>query len=220
MGKLSDWTPEAPALIDDWNEYFEEKLRETRDNWGGILEVAAVLHPGVNHNRFLTQSEILRALETIRHSMEHYGYQEPNSQADEEACGSQEHLKSAELAVMRLTSRGSVPVQDELGLYLNRKRPNITAEDFWGRQPDLQCLTKVAHDYLGIIPSSAATERTFSCAGRIETIRRLRMSDTSLEASVLVAMNSQSLLQPNDVGMIIEKAYHKMRERRTEKKSN
>ena len=148
--------------------------------------------------------EIETALASIRRSMSFYGYVEKDASLDENPLDSGK--KSAELAVMDLTGVNRVAPQDELGIFLNRKRPKVTAEGFWARQDDLPSLTKVAHDYLGIVPSSAATERTFSCSGRIESLKRLRLADSSLEASVMVAMNAHSLMGARDITELIDAA--------------
>ena len=191
INRLHDWCAEAPEALRLWNVYYEQKVGELRQQWGGILEVAAVLHPGVRHQEFLRVGEIDGALMSIRRSMAIYGYLGAGTAQTEKPT---EIVDDPELAVMRLTSHDAPAVLDEVGVYLNRKRPDLTAAKFWANQLDLPYLSKVAHDYLAVIPNSAATERTFSCSGRIQSLKRLRLGDSSLEASVIVAMNPKGLL--------------------------
>ena len=69
INRLHDWCAEAPEALSLWNAYYDQKVSELRQQWAGILEVAALLHPGVRHQDFLRMAEIDGALRFIRHSM-------------------------------------------------------------------------------------------------------------------------------------------------------
>ena len=170
------------------------------------MEVAAVLHPGISHKDLLTHEEIIDALGKIRSAMTANGYQ---SQDDKETRTpldqSRRRMDNAQLLMM-MTDRSQDSSKDEIGVYLNRKQAGLNALEFWGLQNDLPFLTRVAHDVLGIIPSSAVTERTFSCSGRIASIKRLRLSDEALDDSVMLQMNPRDLITEEDITQALSAA--------------
>ena len=201
VANLADWKPDAKPVLESWNSYFNEVLSATKRNWEGVLQVAALLHPGVLHQEILTQEELQIAIAAVRTGMTFYGY---HQEAVEDEPVTHNDKTSAEQAVLELLdTHRSNSVVDELGVFLNRKRKGTLALSFWSSQTDLPYLTKVAHDFLAIVPSSAGTERTFSCSGRIEGLRRARLADKTLEASVQVAMSPEDLISPQEIQELI-----------------
>ena len=200
---LSEALPQTQEILRTWAEYTDGLIRETKENWSGLLEMACILHPSVDHRGLLTSDEITRATHEIRMIMNFYGYHSSSEQVQE--TDKRSFTDDNELDVLTIIQPQAVYAQnDELGRYYATKGSTaIKAVDFWAERTDLPFLRKVALDILGIIPSSAGSERTFSVAGRVEGLRRLSLSSSSLEDATILMMNPHDLVTDEDMARIL-----------------
>jgi hypothetical protein len=81
-----------------------------------------------------------------------------------------------------------VRVIDEVGIYLNNE-PRINSKDdplLWWKLNSSRFphLSKAAKEYLVIPGTSAPSERAFSASGALITVRRCRLSDQTIRASM------------------------------------
>lgn len=88
--------------------------------------------------------------------------------------------------------RRAETLKDEMNAYIAMLRPGLMPEDFWiHHEDDLPRLSTIAQRLMAIIPSSAATERTFSLSKRIQGLHRAHMSSQVFEDQVIICANPE-----------------------------
>ena len=79
-----------------------------------------------------------------------------------------------------------------MNAYITMLRPGLMPEDFWNHhEDDLPRLSTIARRLMAIIPSSAATERSFSLSKRIQGLHRAHMSPQVFEDQVIICANPE-----------------------------
>ena len=53
-------------IKDEWLAYYDKTLAETKASWGGILETACYLHPGLDHGQILSEEDRHRVISFIK----------------------------------------------------------------------------------------------------------------------------------------------------------
>ena len=91
-------------------------------------------------------------------------------------------------------------MHEEISVYLSCcQAGKHVPQKFWEENKSrLPKLSAIAQRIMAIIPSSASTERQFSCSKRIQGLCRVHLSDEMFEDQVLITSNPSLLEQAFD----------------------